>query len=101
MFKGIMKSEAVQRMVESTNRDDVMDVLVPGLDDPTANGHIEDCGTGEVLILLEAGNITYMAPCMITEALDAAAAVDAMIAALPGNGYPGYVGRSVMTCPTE
>lgn len=76
MFKGIMKSETVQRVVESTNRDDVMDVLVPGLDDPTANGHIEDCETGEVLILLEAGNITHMAPCMITEALDAAFEVD-------------------------
>ena len=59
---------------------EAMEILHPVLDNPKASGRVEDMETGEVLVIVENGNVTYIAPETMTEMLDTIFDEDPMLA---------------------
>lgn len=51
--------------------DEALAVMHPFLGNPSANGNISKTDTGEVLVVLENGEIPFIAPDTIVEMLDA------------------------------
>ena len=69
MLKVVMNG-AIDSMSTVSNMDKAMAILFPALDNPDVSGHITNAETGEALVIVEDGNVTYIAPNTMIEMLD-------------------------------
>ena len=69
MLKVVMNG-AIDSMSTVPNMDEAMAILFPALDNPDVSGHITNAETGEALVIVEDGNVTYIAPETMTKMLD-------------------------------
>ena len=69
MLKVIMNG-AIDSMSTVSNMDEAMAILFPALNKPDVSGHIVNAETGEALIVVENGWVTYIAPETMTKMLD-------------------------------
>ena len=69
MLKVIMNG-AIDSMSTVSNMDEAMAILFPALNNPDVSGHIVNAETGEALIVVENGWVTYIAPETMTKMLD-------------------------------
>ena len=78
MLKVVMNG-AIDSLSTAPALSDAMPILLPALDNPNVSGRVEDMETGEVLVIVENGNVTYIAPETMTEMLDAIFEADPML----------------------
>ena len=78
MLKVVMNG-AIESLSTVPGLPEAMEILHPALDNPKASGRVEDMETGEVLVIVEQGNVTYIAPETMTEMLDAIFEEDPML----------------------
>ena len=69
MLKVVMNG-AIDSMSTVSNMDEATAILFPALDNPDMSGHIVNAETGEALVIVENGNVTYIAPETMTKMLD-------------------------------
>ena len=69
MLKVVMNG-AIDSMSTVSNMDEAMAILFPALNNPDVSGHITNAETGEALVIVENGNVTYIAPGTMIEMLD-------------------------------
>ena len=69
MLKVVMNG-AIDSMSTVSNMDEAMAILFPALNNPNVSGHITNAETGEALVIVEDGNVTYIAPETMTKMLD-------------------------------
>lgn len=69
MFKVTMNG-AISSLSVTPNFDEALAILFPTLQNPNASGSIENTETGEVLVVVENGEVPYIAPDTIIEMLD-------------------------------
>ena len=69
MLKVVMNG-AIDSMSTVSNMDEATAILFPALNNPDVSGHITNAETGEALVIVEDGNVTYIAPNTIIERLD-------------------------------
>ena len=69
MFKVVMNG-AISSLSVTPDFDEALAILFPALQNPNASGSIEDTETGEVLVVVENGEVPYIAPDTIIEMLD-------------------------------
>ena len=69
MLKVVMNG-AIDSMSTVSNMDEATAILFPALNNPDVSGHITNAETGEALIIVENGNVTYIAPDTMIEMLD-------------------------------
>ena len=79
MLKVIMNG-AIDSMSTVSNMDEASAILFPAIDNPDVSGHISNAETGEALVIVENGNVTYIAPDTMIEMLDAIFEADPMLA---------------------
>lgn len=75
MFK-ITMNGAISSLSVTPDFDEALAILFPALQNPNASGSIEDTETGEVLVVVENGEVPYIAPDTIIEMLDSIFATD-------------------------
>ena len=78
MLKVIMNG-AIDSLSTTPGLPEAMPILLPALDNPNVSGRVEDMETGEVLVIVENGNVTYIAPETMTEMLDTIFEADPML----------------------
>ena len=69
MLKVVMNG-AIDSMSTVSNMDEATAILFPALNNPDVSGHIANAETGEALVIVENGNVTYIAPDTMIEMLD-------------------------------
>ena len=69
MLKVVMNG-AIDSMSTVSNMDEATTILFPALNNPDVSGHIANAETGEALVIVEDGNVTYIAPETMTKMLD-------------------------------
>lgn len=69
MLKVVMNG-AIDSMSTVSNMDEATDILFQALNNPDVSGHITNAETGEALVIVEDGNVTYIAPETMTKMLD-------------------------------
>ena len=69
MFK-ITMNGAVESLAVTASFDDALVALFPAVGHPKMSGNITDCETGEVLIIVENGEVPYIAPETFIQMLD-------------------------------
>lgn len=69
MLKVVMNG-AIDSMSTVSNMDEATAILFPALNNPDVSGHIANAETGEALVIVEDGNVTYIAPDTMIEMLD-------------------------------
>ena len=69
MLKVVMNG-TIDSMSTVSNMDEAMTILFPALNNPDVSGHIANAETGEALVIVENGNVTYIAPETMTKMLD-------------------------------
>lgn len=69
MLKVVMNG-AIDSMSTVSNMDEATAILFPALNNPDVSGHIVNTETGEALVIVENGNVTYIAPDTMIEMLD-------------------------------
>lgn len=69
MLKVVMNG-AIDSMSTVSNMDEATAILFPALNNPNVSGHIANAETGEALVIVEDGNVTYIAPETLIEMLD-------------------------------
>ena len=69
MLKVVMNG-AIDSLSTVSNLDEAMTILFPALNNPDVSGHITNAETGEALVIMENGNIVYIAPETIIKMLD-------------------------------
>lgn len=69
MLKVVMNG-AIDSMSTVSNMDEAIAILFPALNNPDVSGHITNAETGEALIIMENGNVIYIAPETMTKMLD-------------------------------
>ena len=69
MLKVVMNG-AIDSMSTVSNMDEAMTILFPALNNPAVSGHIANAETGEALVIVENGNVIYIAPDTVVEMLD-------------------------------
>ena len=69
MLKVVMNG-AIDSMSTVSNMDEATAILFPALNNPDVSGHIVNVETGEALVIVEDGNVTYIAPETMTKMLD-------------------------------
>lgn len=69
MFKVTMNG-AISSLSVTPDFDEALAILFPALQNPNASGSIENTETGEVLVMVENGEVPYIAPDTIIEMLD-------------------------------
>ena len=79
MLKVVMNG-AIDSMSTVSNMDEATAILFPALDNPDVSGHIVNAETGEALVIVENGWVTYIAPETMTEMLDDIFEADPMLA---------------------
>ena len=78
MLKVVMNG-AIESLSTVPGLPEAMEILHPALDNPKASGRVEDMETGEVLVIVENGNVTYIAPETMFEMMDAIFEADPML----------------------
>ena len=78
MLKVVMNG-AIDSLSTAPGLPEAMPILLPALDNPNVSGRVEDMETGEVLVIVENGNVTYIAPETELEMLDAIFEADPML----------------------
>ena len=79
MLKVVMNG-AIDSVSTVPGLPEAMEVLHPAIDNANVSGRVEDMETGEVLVIVENGNVTYIAPETMTEMLDTIFDEDPMLA---------------------
>ena len=79
MLKVVMNG-AIDSMSTVSNMDEATAILFPALNNPDVSGHIANAETGEVLVIVENGNVTYIAPNTMIEMLDDIVEKEPMVA---------------------
>ena len=79
MLKVVMNG-AIDSMSTVSNMDEAMTILFPALNNSDVSGHIVNAETGEALVIVESGNVTYIAPDTMVEMLDAIFEKEPMLA---------------------
>ena len=69
MLKVVMNG-AIDSMSTVSNMNEATAILFPALNNPDVSGHISNAETGEALVIVESGNVTYIAPDTMVEMLD-------------------------------
>lgn len=69
MLKVVMNG-AIDSMSTVSNMNEATAILFPALNNPDVSGHISNAETGEALVIVESGNVTYIAPDTMIEMLD-------------------------------
>lgn len=69
MLKVVMNG-AIDSLSTVSNLDEATTILFPALNNPDVSGHITNAETGEALVIMENGNIVYIAPETIIKMLD-------------------------------
>lgn len=69
MLKVVMNG-AIDSMSTVSNIDEAIAILFPALNNPDVSGYIANAETGEALVIVEDGNVTYIAPNTMIEMLD-------------------------------
>lgn len=69
MLKVVMNG-AIDSMSTVSNMNEATAILFPALNNPDVSGHISNAETGEALVIVENGNVTYIAPDTMIEMLD-------------------------------
>ena len=69
MFK-ITVNGAISSLSVTANFDDALALLFPAVNNPNASGRIENTETGEVLVIIENGEVPYIAPDTLVDMLD-------------------------------
>jgi hypothetical protein len=67
---------AISSLSVTADFNNALEMLLPALNNPDASGRIENTETGEVLVVVENGEVPYIAPDTITEMLDSIFKVD-------------------------
>ena len=78
MLKVVMNG-AIESLSTVPGLPEAMEILHPAVDNANVSGRAEDMETGEVLVIVENGNVTYIAPETMTEMLDAIFEADPML----------------------
>ena len=78
MLKVVMNG-AIDSMSTVSNMDEAAVVLFPALNNYDVSGHIANAETGEALVIVENGNVVYIAPETMTEMLDDIFEADPML----------------------
>ena len=79
MLKVVMNG-AIDSLSVVSDLDEAMTILFPALNNSDVSGHIVDAETGEALVIVENGNVIYIAPETMTDMLDAIFEADPMLA---------------------
>ena len=79
MLKVVMNG-AVDLLSTVPDLDEAMTILFPALNNPNMSGNIVNAETGEALVIVENGNVVYLAPETMTDMLDDIFEVDPMLA---------------------
>lgn len=69
MFKVTMNG-AISSLSVTPDFDEALAILFPALQNPNASGTIENTETGEVLVVVENGEVPHIAPDTIIDMLD-------------------------------
>ena len=78
MLKVVMNG-AIESLSTVPGLPEAMTILHPALGNSNVSGRAEDMETGEVLVIVENGDVTYIAPETMTEMLDAIFEEDPML----------------------
>ena len=78
MLKVVMNG-AIESLSTVPGLPEAMTILHPALGNFNVSGRAEDMETGEVLVIVENGNVTYIAPETMTEMLDDIFEADPML----------------------
>ena len=78
MLKVVMNG-AIESLSTVPGLPEAMEILHPAVDNANVSGRAEDMETGEVLVIVENGNVTYIAPETELEMLDAIFEADPML----------------------
>ena len=79
MLKVVMNG-AVDLLSTVSTLDEAMIILFPALNNPNVSGNIVNAETGEALVIVENGNVIYIAPETMTDMLDDIFKADPMLA---------------------
>lgn len=79
MLKVVMNG-AIDSMSTVSNMNEATAILFPSLNNPDVSGHISNAETGEALVIVENGNVTYIAPDTMIEMLDSIFEKEPMLA---------------------
>ena len=79
MLKVVMNG-AIESLSTVPGLPEATTILFPAIGNANVSGRAEDMETGEVLVIVENGNVTYIAPETLTEMLDAIFEEDPMLA---------------------
>ena len=69
MLKVVMNC-AIDSMSTVSNMDEATAILFQALNNPDVSGHIVNAETGEALVVVKDGNVTYIAPDTLIKMLD-------------------------------
>ena len=78
MLKVVMNG-AVDLLSTVPDLDEAMTILFLALNNPNVSGHVVNAETGEALVIVENGWVTYIAPETMTEMLDDIFEADPML----------------------
>ena len=79
MLKVVMNG-AIDSLSTVSDLPEAMTILHPALGNSNVSGRAEDMETGEVLVIVENGNVTYITPETLTDMLDVIFEADPMLA---------------------
>ena len=79
MLKVVMNG-AIDSLSTVSDLPEAMTILHPAVGNANVSGRAEDMETGEVLVIVENGNVTYIAPETMTDMLDDIFKADPMLA---------------------
>ena len=79
MLKVVMNG-AIESLSTVPGLPEAMTILHPAIDNPKVSGRVEDMETGEVLVIVEDGIVSYLSPETMTEMLDTIFEADPMLA---------------------
>ena len=78
MLKVVMNG-AIDSLATAPALLDAITILHPAINNPNASGRVENMETGEVLAIVENGNVVYLSPETELEMLDAIFEADPML----------------------
>ena len=75
----VVMNGAVDLLSTVPDLDEAMIILFPALNNPNVSGHVVNAETGEALVIVENGNVIYIAPETMTKMLDDIFEADPML----------------------